>query len=847
MKRSLFPFGSVLPVLALTLCAGVDPVPAAEDPWASLPRYHVGQSREPLATIEEQIRKSGPADRAGIERRLLEVLQSPQTTKDSRRAICHWLGTVGSEQSVPPLAALLTEPDLSHPARMGLESLPYPSAGNALTDALPKVKGKLLAGVISSIGARRVAEAVPALAGLVNDPDSTVAEAALAALGEIGSDAASKTLATAQVKPALARDLARARVSAANRLAESGNASEAAAVFKSLMNDAGQPPEIRAAGFQGLAKALPASEAAGLIVDALEGDATLLRPAAVKAFAGAGAARSAIASRLPAMRPRGQLLLLGILADAPDVEARQPLLEVARSANDPAVQAAAVECLASHGQAADVPLVASWAAAGDQTVRAAARKTLQRISGPGVDAALLRVVESADAPQRQVVLEAIPARRMSSAFPTLARMMAGGDAVAAAQAAKAMGQMGGTTQIQDLARVITATGNAELRAAAQEAVRSICSRAEGEDGAAAAGVIWSELARAASPEARVALLPLTVYAGGEAGLEQVLKAMQEENQEVRGAAFRTLVAWPEARAAAPLLRFAETNREGSLSIVALRDGCLRLAETEEVSVADRAAILQGVVRAAQRPEEKRRAVSLMGQVPSLDLLRFATQLAGEKEVRGEAVAAVVQLARGFGAVSPRQSLTALEAVDKYADTPELRKLVQDGVRAVRNAGQSPEGFIMGWLLSGPYTQPDKDAGALFDVVFPPEQPSAPAEWRPLTAPANGLVDLGKPMPGENRVAYLRAAIQTDAAQKALLELGSDDGIKVWLNGEVVHANNAVRPCTPGQDKVNVSLKPGENVLLLKVTQGGGEFMVVARLRGSDGKPLSGVTVGAAGN
>ena len=830
-----------VPALALLLLTNVCRVSAAADPWEAMPRYEFGQSREPLAAIEEQIRKTGPGELAPLERRLLEILQSPATTKDSRRFICRWLGTVGSEKSVAPLAALLTDPDLAHPARIGLERLPYPSARQALIDALPKVKGNLLIGVISSIGAKRVTGAVPELANLLKDGDAAVVAAALSALGQIGTESAGKALASAKVSPALGRDLARARISAAARLAESGKRSEAAVVFQELMGNSGQPPAIRVAAFQGLAGTLPRNQVVTLIVNALEGEDSLMRAAAVKAFANAGEARASLAARLPTLQPKAQLLLLGILADAPEVAVRKPLVELAESTTDPAVKAAAIECLAVHGAAEDVPLIAKWAAAGEGPVKAAARRSLQRISGPGVDASLIRLIESADSGQRKAVMEALPSRHMESAMPTLNRLVRGNDPALAAEAAKAIGQMGGTTQMKDLAQVLTATQNEDLRSAAQEAIKTICTRAE--DKSACAAVIQGELEKAAAPESRKALLPLTVYTGGAAGLAQVLKAMQDGDAAVRGVAFRTLVAWPEARAATPLLRFAETNTEAGLAIVALRDGCLRLAEMEEVPTSERVSILRQVTQVARRPEEKRRAVSLMSQVPSLELLEFLPQLATDNGLRTEAVSSAVQLARTLGAVYPRQSLAALDEVKKFADTTELRKTVEDGIKAVRNAGQSPEGYIIGWMVSGPYTEADKDGSGLFDVVFPPEKSGAEAEWRPLGAPLTGMVDLGKSMPGENRVAYLRATVTSDQDQRALLELGSDDGVKVWLNGELVHGNNAVRPCSPGQDKVNVSLKKGENNLLLKITQGGGEWAAAARLRGFDGKPLSNVMVG----
>ena len=69
------------------------------------------------------------------------------------------------------------------------------------------------------------------------------------------------------------------------------------------------------------------------------------------------------------------------------------------------------------------------------------------------------------------------------------------------------------------------------------------------------------------------------------------------------------------------------------------------------------------------------------------------------------------------------------------------------------------------------------------------------------------------------MAYLRTKVWSPKEQKAKLELGSDDGVKVWLNGQLVHANNAERPAVPGQDKADVTLKEGSNPMLVKLDAG----------------------------
>ncbi|MFZ0035290.1 MAG: DUF1080 domain-containing protein [Sedimentisphaerales bacterium] len=93
---------------------------------------------------------------------------------------------------------------------------------------------------------------------------------------------------------------------------------------------------------------------------------------------------------------------------------------------------------------------------------------------------------------------------------------------------------------------------------------------------------------------------------------------------------------------------------------------------------------------------------------------------------------------------------------------------------------------------------------------------------------------------DNAVAYLRCSIWSDKQQQATLELGSDDGVKVWLNGELVHANNIGRALKPGEDKKQVTLKAQWNELLLKVTNGGGGWEACVRLANNEGKLFDGI-------
>jgi hypothetical protein len=130
---------------------------------------------------------------------------------------------------------------------------------------------------------------------------------------------------------------------------------------------------------------------------------------------------------------------------------------------------------------------------------------------------------------------------------------------------------------------------------------------------------------------------------------------------------------------------------------------------------------------------------------------------------------------------------------------------------------------------------------VFDIAFGPEKPGEAVKWR--AAPAGDTMNLAGFFPGQsNCVAYLKAKVIASEATDAILLMGSDDGIKVWLNGTEVHSNNVDRGQVVDEDMATIKLKKGPNELLLKISQGGGGWSVCARIVGSDGLPIGDLRV-----
>ena len=71
----------------------------------------------------------------------------------------------------------------------------------------------------------------------------------------------------------------------------------------------------------------------------------------------------------------------------------------------------------------------------------------------------------------------------------------------------------------------------------------------------------------------------------------------------------------------------------------------------------------------------------------------------------------------------------------------------------------------------------------------------------------------------NHSSYALITLESSTEQSDVTMLaGSDDAIKVWLNGEVVHNNPVDRPAGDFQDKFKINLKAGDNLLMVKVSE-----------------------------
>lgn len=204
--------------------------------------------------------------RADLERRLSSVLAAGPS-RAAKEYACRKLSMIGTAASVPALAALLGDRDNSHMARYALERIDAPAAVEALRGGLEAVTGDLKIGMVSSLGSRRDAASVPALAKLLSGEEK-LAAAAAEALGMIASPDAEAALAAAKPAGRAAAAAIDARLACADAMLAAGRRGEARKIYESVGLAAGDAPKshrdraVRIAARRGLLAAADETVAA---------------------------------------------------------------------------------------------------------------------------------------------------------------------------------------------------------------------------------------------------------------------------------------------------------------------------------------------------------------------------------------------------------------------------------------------------------------------------------------------------------------------------------------------------------------------------------------------------------
>ena len=380
------------------------------------------------------------------------------------------------------------------------------------------------------------------------------------------------------------------------------------------------------------------------------------------------AATKRFAALLPELPPEAQAGLLEALGDRGDLAARPAVLGMLDDKQE-VVRAAAVKALGVLGGAADVPLLAGKAATGSRVERGAARMSLVRLRGEDVNQAIVSALAKGEPGVRVELLGVLAARGAKETLPTVIAGAEDREDSVRLAALGALRFLADQRQVVTLVRLLKAARDDKQRHTAELALLAVCSRS----GEACAEGIVAGLADA-DVASRVVLLHGLARAGGPKALEAIVGRLKDGDQAVRDEAVRMLSIWADPAAVEHLSAIAKEGESLRHQVLAIR-GLVRLASPQGEKPAD-LEILAEAMSLAQRPQEKRLVLGVLGGVATAESLAVVTSAMDQPGLADEAGLAAVMIAEKIEEGDKAEIRAAMEKALACAKGPKIRQRAQ---------------------------------------------------------------------------------------------------------------------------------------------------------------------------
>jgi CubicO group peptidase (beta-lactamase class C family) len=145
----------------------------------------------------------------------------------------------------------------------------------------------------------------------------------------------------------------------------------------------------------------------------------------------------------------------------------------------------------------------------------------------------------------------------------------------------------------------------------------------------------------------------------------------------------------------------------------------------------------------------------------------------------------------------------------------------------------PGKFLRSWLIGGPVklnvdSTKTADAAGQEKLFNDPDTAAGGLKWISFISPGD-VVSFDSLFPSTDyAMAYAITEVISDSDVNAILGVGSDDAVRVTLNGELIHKNFVARGVVADDDIVPVQLKKGTNRLVIQVQDIEGGWAFTAR-------------------
>jgi len=603
-----------------------------------LKTYEQGENDSLILELNALIRSQRTSDQGRLEceQQLISFLKK-EATQAGKMEACRHLRIMGTERSVSVLQDMLLKNETTDMARYALEKIPGAACDKALVQGLKKSNGLIKTGIVSSLGHRKVPEAVPYLEEILYQKENpSLSLAAAAALGHIQNQQAAEVLLKAFLKTRedLKIQITGSLLKCAEKFLSKENPKKAIHIYNQILN-ADLRLSLNNSAYRGKIMA-SGPRGAQLILETLRNKNEKVYPSCIEMIPDCfdAAQINQILSLIPSLPDSVKVPLISVLSLYPEKEVRQTVTDSVQSSSQE-VRLACLKTLKKIGNSSTVGFLAQYAARSDGKEKPQARSSLWGLKGADIDERIILNLDVEKNPEIQIeYIKAVEERRIYSGKKILFEKSSSPHPKIRLQAVKSIKTISSPEDLPRLIEYLINTQDDQLR---EETLNTTAFTAlKIKDPLKRGNPVTHVLSGTEDPLSRSYLYLLLGRIGDDSTLPVLRRAVDEDNEMIQDAVVRAFSSWPNSTPAEDVLYLARSSDKLEHQILCLRSYIKMIGMEPFRRPQASVRCLETALDLAQRDHEKIMILGVLPKFPCEEALELAQHLVQDPNIEQEA-------------------------------------------------------------------------------------------------------------------------------------------------------------------------------------------------------------------
>ena len=590
-----------------------------------------------------------------------------ETRTEVKTFLIKQLQFAGKDESVDVLSKYLNDPQLCDPAVRALSAIGTENAKSALLKALEHADGDNRITLVIALGELYYEPAASEIIKHTDSKNNRLRMAALFAIANIGVPDAENIF---EKSMSSEHQFQNSEVKLyyllyAKRCAEKGDAAKCSKICRHLLenSDLGDELHIQSTALHTLIK-VNGSTALSELLQIMDNQNKQLKQVAL-GHAGLIPGKDATEKWIDKMEQVDQktkCMIMEMLGNRGDKTALPAVMEELHN-NDSRIRISAIYAAAKLGGIEILtPLLEVMKTSTENHEIESIKEVLLTLPINERIQDLVEILPLATPPARKALLEIFSERHFNAYNEVIIGQAKAENEGVRLAAIKALETLGNSKELPDMLQLFLQAEQEKEKSALQKAMVKTAVRLNKKE--MLADLVLGEINKSNGGNKKN-LIKILGKLGGAKALQTVKAEIKNKDEEIRDAAIRALINWPNEEAIEEILNVAQNSKDIRYNALALR-GCARLVNSSELQSLEKLRIYCDALQLVRRPDEKKLILAGLAGLGTIESLELVAKYLPDETVSYEAAQAALKIASSR--TDEKENLTTSEVAMAFIKT-----------------------------------------------------------------------------------------------------------------------------------------------------------------------------------